>query len=106
MCFLQAEDGIRDLTVTGVQTCALPIYGGPGADLPAGHGPRTERRGRPRAVPSALRRRARSAAAAGGGPGGRGGAGDRERVGEGKRGDLGGRRINKKKKRNDARVRH
>src|SRR5256886_12641089 len=29
MCFVffffQAEDGIRDLTVTGVQTCALPI---------------------------------------------------------------------------------
>src|SRR2546430_2389535 len=29
MCFIffffQAEDGIRDLTVTGVQTCALPI---------------------------------------------------------------------------------
>src|SRR2546430_11090788 len=27
MCFFffQAEDGIRDLTVTGVQTCALPI---------------------------------------------------------------------------------
>src|SRR2546427_5339746 len=29
LCFLffffQAEDGIRDLTVTGVQTCALPI---------------------------------------------------------------------------------
>src|SRR2546430_11702021 len=23
--FIQAEDGIRDLTVTGVQTCALPI---------------------------------------------------------------------------------
>src|SRR5207248_8084747 len=23
--FLQAEDGIRDRTVTGVQTCALPI---------------------------------------------------------------------------------
>src|SRR2546430_5932580 len=23
--FFQAEDGIRDLTVTGVQTCALPI---------------------------------------------------------------------------------
>src|SRR2546430_13455964 len=23
----QAEDGIRDLTVTGVQTCALPILG-------------------------------------------------------------------------------
>src|SRR5688572_31361486 len=25
--FFQAEDGIRDLTVTGVQTCALPISG-------------------------------------------------------------------------------
>src|SRR2546430_4262589 len=26
--FFQAEDGIRDLTVTGVQTCALPIARG------------------------------------------------------------------------------
>src|SRR5687767_15620595 len=25
--FFQAEDGIRDKLVTGVQTCALPIYG-------------------------------------------------------------------------------
>src|SRR5207253_7856522 len=25
--FFQAEDGIRDGHVTGVQTCALPIYG-------------------------------------------------------------------------------
>src|SRR6266576_6402603 len=24
--FIQAEDGIRDLYVTGVQTCALPIF--------------------------------------------------------------------------------
>src|SRR5690606_39459022 len=24
--FLQAEDGLRDFHVTGVQTCALPIY--------------------------------------------------------------------------------
>ena len=24
--FFQAEDGIRDDLVTGVQTCALPIY--------------------------------------------------------------------------------
>ena len=24
--FFQAEDGIRDHCVTGVQTCALPIY--------------------------------------------------------------------------------
>src|SRR5256886_4681400 len=27
--FFQAEDGIRDLTVTGVQTCALPICSQP-----------------------------------------------------------------------------
>src|SRR5205809_1462949 len=29
--FFQAEDGIRDVAVTGVQTCALPIFigGGP-----------------------------------------------------------------------------
>src|SRR5690349_3262778 len=51
--FFQAEDGIRDLYVTGVQTCALPIFlPGAGAaaadrsaDLPArkrggGHGTR------------------------------------------------------------------
>src|SRR5690349_22366440 len=31
--FFQAEDGIRDLYVTGVQTCALPIYA-PGGDAP------------------------------------------------------------------------
>src|SRR2546430_656493 len=37
--FFQAEDGIRDLTVTGVQTCALPIlaidagYGGQGLGM-------------------------------------------------------------------------
>ena len=24
--FFRAEDGIRDIGVTGVQTCALPIY--------------------------------------------------------------------------------
>src|SRR3712207_9093397 len=27
--FFQAEDGIRDIGVTGVQTCALPIFGEP-----------------------------------------------------------------------------
>src|SRR5438309_6091061 len=32
--FFQAEDGIRDGTVTGVQTCALPIF-------PAGKRPTT-----------------------------------------------------------------
>src|SRR5216683_6478592 len=41
--FFQAEDGIRDLIVTGVQTCALPIseaideLGGKGIDLAAVH---------------------------------------------------------------------
>src|SRR5205823_10900107 len=29
--FFQAEDGIRDKLVTGVQTCALPIYEDPGS---------------------------------------------------------------------------
>src|SRR5256886_13400634 len=39
--FFQAEDGIRDLTVTGVQTCALPIYlQPPPAGDPEGQGQR------------------------------------------------------------------
>src|SRR2546429_9870158 len=34
--FFQAEDGIRDVAVTGVQTCALPISSGPSSGyLPA-----------------------------------------------------------------------
>src|SRR5438046_4024056 len=43
-CF-QAEDGIRDWSVTGVQTCALPIYLGSGAGtlLEAGLGGRRQR---------------------------------------------------------------
>src|SRR5207245_5952366 len=34
VCFVQAEGGIRAATVTGVQTCALPIlrYGVPGGE--------------------------------------------------------------------------
>src|SRR2546430_14885453 len=32
--FFQAEDGIRDLTVTGVQTCALPISARPSGSRP------------------------------------------------------------------------
>src|SRR2546422_10110998 len=35
--FFQAEDGIRDVAVTGVQTCALPISGG-AAGRSAGRG--------------------------------------------------------------------
>ena len=31
--FFQAEDGIRDRLVTGVQTCALPIFLGSGEKL-------------------------------------------------------------------------
>src|SRR2546430_13170202 len=34
--FFQAEDGIRDLTVTGVQTCALPIWRTPKINSNAG----------------------------------------------------------------------
>src|SRR5690554_5083688 len=33
--FFQAEDGIRDADVTGVQTCALPILKGIGMGFPA-----------------------------------------------------------------------
>src|SRR5216683_4185588 len=71
--FFQAEDGIRDLIVTGVQTCALPIYE-PMRRPP----PRPHRLIRP---PSAARRA----------------HGDRKSVVWGKSVDLGGRRIIKKK---------
>src|SRR5690606_40114658 len=59
--FFQAEDGIRDFHVTGVQTCALPIY--PARLLGALAGGVRQRRGifgggRSRRVP-ALPRRAR-----------------------------------------------
>src|SRR5256885_16751711 len=36
--FFQAEDGIRDYKVTGVQTCALPIYRRAKARAGAGSG--------------------------------------------------------------------
>src|SRR5260370_25855242 len=48
--FFKAEDGIRDSSVTGVQTCALPIYVGavieqhPECRFIAGVGGLTERR--------------------------------------------------------------
>src|SRR6266567_6240836 len=70
--FFQAEDGIRDLTVTGVQTCALPI---------------SQRQRRQRAAQGA-----RGAAAALAVPA----RSEERRVG--KSVDLGGRRIIKKKK--------
>src|SRR5437867_7501000 len=48
--FFQAEDGIRDRTVTGVQTCALPIWPRlspcyrPNRVCPSGGSSRTRRR--------------------------------------------------------------
>src|SRR5207245_5666212 len=47
--FFQAEDGIRDATVTGVQTCALPICQAP--QVPA-----ADLRRRPLALPLSLSR--------------------------------------------------
>src|SRR5256885_15128570 len=104
--FFQAEDGIRDYKVTGVQTCALPIY-------PARHHEPRERGagrrsvgqpgGRDQAVGS--RDPSRSGRRAGDDSGGLRAGPDRDRksVGEGKRGDLGGGRIIKKKKKNKKR---
>src|SRR2546430_10203452 len=51
--FFQAEDGIRDLTVTGVQTCALPISMAaslPDPALDGFSGRRRRRRQRPLAL--------------------------------------------------------
>src|SRR6267143_5091171 len=71
--FFQAEDGIRDGTVTGVQTCALPIL-------------------RPTTMPSGSWTRW------GNGLAGSASRSEERRVGKGV--DLGGRRIIKKKKKN------
>src|SRR5919106_1352056 len=51
--FFQAEDGIRDYKVTGVQTCALPIYrrGGPHRPGWRRQEPRPGRGRRPRPLP-------------------------------------------------------
>src|SRR5438445_3283031 len=51
--FFQAEDGIRDIGVTGVQTCALPISSAAPPAAPA----RSRRRGRARAPLEERRRR-------------------------------------------------
>src|SRR5208282_5385970 len=67
--FFQAEDGIRDATVTGVQTCALPIFavvdggsaGGRNGGRDGGRHGAAEDGRRPAAVgldPDARRRRA------------------------------------------------
>src|SRR5256885_5398659 len=95
--FFQAEDGIRDYKVTGVQTCALPICRrerAAGGDAPAREA-RAEpvlrgkwRSGQRHRLPPRRRRGAEA----------RGGRRaqvrrDRKSVVEGKRVDLGGRRI-------------
>src|SRR3954465_16091627 len=71
VCCFQAEDGIRDYRVTGVQTCALPISGARG--LPRHQGLRRCDRCRTVQRPRSEERRV------------------------GKSEDLGGRRIIKKK---------
>src|SRR3712207_9510068 len=94
MFFFQAEDGIRDIGVTGVQTCALPIYAA---------APPCPRRGRSVAPagepvgPGRSRTRARAVAVARGHRRSPPPPRSEERR-EGKSVDLGGRRIIKKKK--------
>src|SRR2546428_8368153 len=107
--FFQAEDGIRDLIVTGVQTCALPIWflrriRCPGRRL-IFEGAVSAAFALTRKLPSrrplsSARMAVRTFVVLAGGNG----VGDRKRVGEGKRGDLGGRRIIKKKKKKRTRV--
>src|SRR3989442_12397555 len=85
MCFFffQAEDGIRDADVTGVQTCALPISCRSTAGGITGTTSRIIQRGSLRCSPALPELRIAS---------------DRKSVVEGKSVDLGGRRIIKKKK--------
>src|SRR2546426_10525582 len=78
--FFQAEDGIRDYKVTGVQTCALPIS--PPTRQGGAPGPRRGRAPNGDLPPRPWRRAPR----------------DRKSVVLGKSVDLGGRRIIKKKK--------
>src|SRR5258706_6531953 len=100
--FFQAEDGIRDWSVTGVQTCALPISirrlpirtassACPSALLISGAHKINNALGQ--ALLAVRMGKRRIVAETGAGQ-----HGDRKGVGEGKRGDLGGRRIIKKKK--------
>src|SRR2546428_4908138 len=82
--FFQAEDGIRDLIVTGVQTCALPIWSW---DRPSAANAAV-RSDDPTTTSREWRVACQSSRSIGSS-----GSGERERGGVGKRGDLGGRRI-------------
>src|SRR3712207_8586910 len=64
--FFQAEDGIRDIGVTGVQTCALPISRGRSRPIPART--RASRSAPPAELVRAARRSSRPGAAAAGRP--------------------------------------
>src|SRR2546426_8889213 len=61
--FFQAEDGIRDYKVTGVQTCALPIYRRPAAHT-ANHRPAARHERRRRRTHDGVRCELRAAQAA------------------------------------------
>src|SRR2546422_11175477 len=64
MFFFKAEGGIRDVAVTGVQTCALPTSAaaGAGTSWPTGRGRRSQVGG---ALAAATRRRAGARSRAG-----------------------------------------
>src|SRR3712207_9566032 len=76
----QGEDGIRDIGVTGVQTCALPISRTSARSRSGGRSPDWRRRRPPSVRPSRRSRGSRRS--------------EERRVGKGV--DLGGRRIIKK----------
>src|SRR5690349_25126947 len=84
--FFQAEDGIRDLYVTGVQTCALPIFQGGNVGGPAARVQRLCLKLHEAVFVGPESRRAKTVERS-----------EERRVG--KSVDLGGRRIIKKKKR-------
>src|SRR2546430_8605188 len=93
--FFQAEDGIRDLTVTGVQTCALPIFAACALTTTCWPRPLRPRARCASSVPTAASAPAwQNACQSGRRTGGRSSSPPgRERGGEGKGGGLGGRRV-------------
>src|SRR5258708_22713069 len=97
--FFQAEDGIRDDLVTGVQTCALPILRIVSDDrCPASLDPLPQVVGNdpqlgPFLNPPLIARYGSGDELLAARPTVEGLLADRKSVGEGKRGDLGGRRV-------------